>query len=241
MNLSRRLTPNRWIGGNRMEVIVIHWWDDPSKKPSLGGVVNWLTNAASQVSAHYVVSGNTVYQLAEENDITWHARDANPFSIGIEVDPNTPTGTYETLGKLVRDIRSRRGSLPLKRHSDYVQTGCPGSIDIDRIDRESMQASKGETMVDSHQLNVIFRLRLGRSPDASAKKTYIGKPFNTVDASVRASKEYKERVERIKRTQEVSTGDLDQGARQALGNATLVKKGTIANAKTLSKGIYEVK
>lgn len=140
MNIVRVSTPNKWPGGNRCEVIIIHWWDRPESKPSLNGVVTWFENPTAQVSAHYVVSDETVYQLCAETDRAWHARQANDFAIGIEVDPNTPGRTYETVAALVKGIRSRRGPLPLKRHKDYVQTDCPGEIDVERIDN----LAKGE-------------------------------------------------------------------------------------------------
>jgi hypothetical protein len=246
MNLNRRITPNRWIGGNRMEVIVIHWWDDPSKKPSLGGVVNWLTNAASQVSAHYVVSGNTVYQLAEENDITWHARDANPFSIGIEVDPNTPPGTYETLGELVRDIRSRRGNLPLKRHSDYVQTGCPGSIDLARIDRE---AKKKEDDMSPEQaaevLKYVLRVLNSEVKGWDSTKTHNGDyDKKEKEYLVGLIKKHKNPATALAAYSQQAWDEGQQYRRnkrawkQAYDNPPVAKP---ANIKTLSKGLYEVK
>lgn len=142
MNIVKNITQNKWTGGNRMEVIVIHWWNDPAQKPTMEGVVSWFLNPKSQVSAHYVVSGDKVIQMADETDMTWHAMQANSFAIGIEIDPNVPGNTYKTVGELVKQIRSRRGNLPLKRHSEYVNTTCPGNIDLDRIEIES----KGDTM-----------------------------------------------------------------------------------------------
>lgn len=143
MILRRENTPNKWVGGNRMEVILIHWWGDPAQNPTLEGVVNHLKNPApggdpkKAVSAHYVVSDETTVQLAEETDRPWHALQANDFAIGIELNPNTPGNTYKTVGELVREIRKRRGNLPLRPHSYYVKTQCPGTIDLARIDKEA--------------------------------------------------------------------------------------------------------
>jgi hypothetical protein len=197
MNITTKLSPNKWVGGNRTEAIVIHHWDDPAKHPKLDGVVSWFLNPESQVSAHYIVSGDTVIKVVEETDKAWHAMQANQFGIGIEIDPNVPGNTYKTAGELVRDIRKRRGNIPLKKHSDYVATSCPGNIDLNRIEQES----KGEQqeMITTGGLNAIFRLRLGREPDASAKKVYLGKmTFDQVDAAVQKSKEYKELVTQAK-------------------------------------------
>lgn len=145
MNLIRQNTPNKWVGGNLCRVILIHWWDDPAKNPTLDGVIAHFLNPAVQVSAHYVVSGDTVVQMCEERDRAWHAIKANNFAIGIEVDPKTPGNTYRTLGELVRAIRLRHGNIPLEPHNKYASTQCPGTIDLARIDKE---ANQGDSNMD---------------------------------------------------------------------------------------------
>lgn len=198
MQLIKQITPNKWIGGNRCEVLIIHWWDEPHKNPSLSGVVNWLMNPASQVSAHYVVSDRTVYQLAEEHDQAWHARQANSFAIGIEVDPNTPGDTYKTLGELVRAIRSRRGNLPLKRHSDYVNTNCPGSIDLARIEREAKGEAMSAEKATQREVDNVFLGVLHRHVDPSGERAYVGKKIDDIITSVRHSAEFKEQDRKMR-------------------------------------------
>ncbi len=146
MQIIWKPSPNYSGNMGSKTVIVVHWWDLPEKKPSLMGTVNWLCNPAAQVSAHYVVSGTTVYNLVKETDVAWHARDANSFSIGIEVDPNTPPGTYETVSQLCREIAARHlMSLPwaIKPHREYVNTSCPGTLDLERIKRGTQGAQGG--------------------------------------------------------------------------------------------------
>lgn len=126
--------------------IVIHHWDDPAKRPALQGVVNHFKNPAIEVSAHYVVTGDQIIQMVKESDTAWHAVQANPYTIGIEVDPLLPGNTYATVGRLVREIRGRHGNLPLRKHSEFVQTSCPGNLDIGRIESESTLQRKDETM-----------------------------------------------------------------------------------------------
>lgn len=120
-----------------LKYIVIHWWDDPAKKPKIEGVINHFKKASVQVAAHYIVSGDRIVQMVKESDTAWHARSANPYTIGIEVDPQTPGNTYATVARLVREIRQRHGNLPIKPHKDFVQTSCPGTLDLARIDREA--------------------------------------------------------------------------------------------------------
>lgn len=132
-----RTSPNRSKRRSKVRRIVIHHWDDPKRKPSLDGVLSWLTNPRSKVSAHYVVSGRRVYRIVPESEVAWHARGGNSYSIGIECDPMQQDETYETVAALIRDIRSRHGDIPLIRHRDVKgsSTTCPGTYDLARLDR----------------------------------------------------------------------------------------------------------
>jgi hypothetical protein len=137
MNIIQDFTVNCWPGRNKPDEIVIHHWDDPAKHPTLAGVRAHFHNTDAEVSAHYVVSDQTVVQMVKEADAAWHAVTANTHSIGIEIDPNFPGKTYETVGALVADIRSRYGNLPLIRHRDVpgTSTSCPGNTDLGLIDK----------------------------------------------------------------------------------------------------------
>lgn len=143
-----RTSPNRSKRRSKIRRIVIHHWDDPKRKPSLDGVLSWLTTTRSKVSAHYVVSGRQVYRLVPESMAAWHARGGNADSVGIECDPRQQDETYETVAALIREIRGRHGDIPLIRHRDVKgsSTTCPGTYDLARLDRlargQSAPASK---------------------------------------------------------------------------------------------------
>lgn len=130
-------SPNRSRRKGRIKYLVIHHWDDPKRKPSLDGVLSWLTSTRSKVSAHYVVSERQVYRLVPESMAAWHARGGNSDSIGIECDPRQQDETYETVAALIREIRGRHGDIPLVRHRDVKgsSTTCPGTYDLARLDR----------------------------------------------------------------------------------------------------------
>lgn len=190
MNLVKSSTPNKWTGGNTCQVIVIHWWDRPEKKPTLQGVVSHFQDPDVEVSAHYVVSDDTVVQMCEETDRAWHAVAANGFSIGIEVDPNTPGDTYKTLGELVRGIRSRHGNIPLRRHSDYVLTECPGIIDLNRINAEANEEDMGKP-VDLGGLNIMTQLAYGRDSLPTEQKAFVGQDWQYVLWQIATAQERK--------------------------------------------------
>lgn len=133
-----RTSPNRSVRKSRtIRRIVIHHWDDPSRKPSFSGTVSWLLRDSTDVSAHYVVEAGRVARIVPEKDVAWHARGGNDDSIGVEINPRQSDGDYETAAALIRDIRSRYGDLPLIRHRAVAgsSTSCPGTWDLARLDR----------------------------------------------------------------------------------------------------------
>lgn len=123
---NRRITP---------KYIVIHWWDDPSRHPTFDGVIATFMNPARQASAHYVAEAGRVACLVDPDVMSWATGPANSYTISIECNPRQSDGDYQTIGELVADIRKTYGNLPLKRHRDFMNTACPGTYDIARIDR----------------------------------------------------------------------------------------------------------
>jgi hypothetical protein len=139
------------------KAIVIHWWGDPNTHPKIDDVIREFQNSAAELSAHYVVNDLRTVQMVDEADIAWHAKQANPFSIGIECDPNGGEAMYKRLGDLVNDIRSRRGVLPLEPHHKYVETQCPGWTDLPKIDQ---YANQGADMTKQQATDLALYLRL---------------------------------------------------------------------------------
>jgi hypothetical protein len=127
-------SPN-FIPGNIVpSTIVVHHWDDPAKKPTLAGVTATFLKG-DNIAAHYVVDDSGIYQFVRETDRAQHAGpNANGIGIGIEFDPNGGELMYEWGRRLIADIRSRRGAMTITRHSDYMPTQCPGSIDLSRLE-----------------------------------------------------------------------------------------------------------
>jgi len=77
--------------------------------------------------------------IVDPDDTAFHAGvwARNLDSIGIECRPEATDGDYRTVAELVRNIRAIYGDLPLRKHSDWKNTQCPGVWDLARIDRES--------------------------------------------------------------------------------------------------------
>lgn len=149
MNIIQKDTPNYTEGrdGKFIKYIVIHWIG----QGTADSTIPWFANPASQVSAHYLVSDDTIYQFVDNQDTAWHAGNwtMNCESIGIEhvatPDRMMSDSSYETSGALVRQLSNQYG-IPLDRdhiigHREVKATQCPGTIDIDRI----IQIAKEDT------------------------------------------------------------------------------------------------
>lgn len=140
-------SPNYTAGNWDKDMIVLHWWDNPAKRPSYSGVLSWFKMKQAQVSAHYVVEAGRFTQMVLEKDMAWHAGNGaiNRRSIGIEVNPRLSDGDYAATAYLVADIWKRRGKLPLHRHREFTGTSCPGTLDVARVKREAEAILNGGT------------------------------------------------------------------------------------------------
>ncbi len=68
-------TPNFSVGRNGRTIIAIV---DHITAGSASGAIAWLSNPASQVSAHYLVDrAGAIYQLVKDEDTAWHAGAVN--------------------------------------------------------------------------------------------------------------------------------------------------------------------
>lgn len=192
-------SPNFKLGRTQdIKYIVIHHWDDPAKKPTVAGVVGHFENREKEVSAHYIVSDQRVIQMVRETDVAWHARQANPFTIGIEVDPNVPGGTYATVGNLVREIRERWGNLPLRRHCDFNNTSCPGNLDLARID---LEANKEEDMTikTAKEVNLLWQLNgIDRPPTEKEIGEALGRELDEYVTYLLQTEPFKANLAKVK-------------------------------------------
>lgn len=111
--------------------VVWHWWGKPVGQ-SHDGVVAWLKNRASYVSAHLVISPGRATQLLPWRTASWangHSW-ANANSITIEADPNDIPGSIRTgvevITKLITSGVIHR-NFRLTGHRDWYNTECPGA------------------------------------------------------------------------------------------------------------------
>ena len=159
-------------------VIVIHYWDDPAKKPSFMGVVSWLCRKGGNSSAHYIAEAGRVACIVAPQDRAWHAGPGgNPRGIGIECNPRMTAGDLETVAELIANLRKTYGNLPLKPHKAYMNTSCPG-------------AYEGQLTWLSNRANQIMGGKPATAPPVASKPTIpaTGKSIETLAQEVIAGK-----------------------------------------------------
>jgi N-acetyl-anhydromuramyl-L-alanine amidase AmpD len=110
-------------------VIVIHETDG-----SYISAINWFQNPRSRVSAHYLVRayGGGIYQLVAEGDTAYHARNANPYTIGIEHEYNPRQAIWHTDAQyrssaLLTCAIARRYGIPTDRAHIVGHRELPGA------------------------------------------------------------------------------------------------------------------
>ena len=131
--------PLDWIPASRsnydvgrtmaITTIVIHETDG-----SYISALNWFRNPRSRVSAHYLVQawGGGITQFVAEGDTAFHARNANPYTIGIEHEYNPrqaiwhTNAQYRSSALLVCAI-ARRYGIPIDRRHIVGHNELPGT------------------------------------------------------------------------------------------------------------------
>lgn len=132
-----------------IDYITIHHWGDPGLGPTFEGVVNWLCNPRSLVSAQDVITGTgrRVAVIVDYMNASWHAGTAagNATSIGFECDPRARDEDYEVVAEDVAATWTYYGRIiPLRPHKSWIATACPGSYDLARIHNMALAIYNGE-------------------------------------------------------------------------------------------------
>lgn len=147
---SRNYTP----GPRVPKGITIHHWGGMGQK--FANVVSWLCQYRRPgTSAHYIAQGvdenrnpdPRVACIVDPEDIAWHAGDwaGNVSDIGIECRPEATDADYAVVALLVHRLRSVYGNLPLKPHSYWANTACPGRWDLTRLDKMARAITDNST------------------------------------------------------------------------------------------------
>ena len=179
---SPNYTPGRPYG---IACIVIHWWDDPAKHPTFNGVISTLCSKSRGASANYVAEAGRVACIVDPDNRSWATGDGvgcnsmgNDKGISIECNPRQSDGDYQTIGELIRNIRKTYGDLPLKRHRDLSPrpTSCPGTYDLDRLDRIARHGAASNTPTPSRRVWLLVAGLRSAAPCRSSLLVSRGVP-----------------------------------------------------------------
>lgn len=130
-------------GASGPDMLILHY----TGMHSCAKAIEWLADARSNVSCHYVVDEDgTITQMVSESQRAWHAgagawaghKDINSLSVGIEIHnlghelgyPDFPEDQIAAVEALARDIVTRQDIAPARvlAHSDVapLRKGDPG-------------------------------------------------------------------------------------------------------------------
>jgi N-acetyl-anhydromuramyl-L-alanine amidase AmpD len=113
-------------GSSVISAVVVH-----TVQGSYAGCISWFQNPTANVSAHYVIrsSDGQVTQMVLEANNAWHAKSANPYTIGIEHEGYVTnpawytTAMYNSSAALVRDICDDYGILKTSCYNGVSHSG----------------------------------------------------------------------------------------------------------------------
>lgn len=121
------------------EGVTIHHWGGGEQEDKHDSIVAYFQRQAELgiKSVNFVVSDAKITQLVDPDMVAWCSNNGNPTTISIECEPGLSDEGYKRLAWLIGSLQTKYGhKLTIYRHSDWVATSCPGSIDIERIKRE---------------------------------------------------------------------------------------------------------
>ncbi len=184
-----------------IDFIVIHWWGDPGSNPTFEGVVSWLCNSRSQVSAHDVVTGTgrRVAFIVDNNNAAWHAGSSlgNAKGLGFECDPRCRDEDYQVVAEDIAETWKFYGRIiPLLPHKHFKATACPGNYDLNRLYNMAMEYYRGVVTpkATAEEIKQAYRDILEREADAGGLATYLasGKTIGEVRNILLSSQEKKD-------------------------------------------------
>lgn len=122
------------------EGVTIHWWGGGESANQHDNIVNYfLKQGDAQVkSVNFVVSDIKITRMVPEDMVAWCSQGGNPTTISIECQPTLSDEGYKRLAWLISTLNKKYGrTLTIYPHKYWISTDCPGTIDLERIRRDS--------------------------------------------------------------------------------------------------------
>ena len=180
-----------------VDFYTIHWWGNTTDFMTM---VRTFTSGNKQTSAHFGVEAGHVACLVNPDDVAWACGnwEGNLRSISIECNPRGSDEDYLEIAALIRYLRNIYGDKPLVPHSHWVATQCPGTYDLDRIEKLSRIAPTKKENTVADVTTEFDRYTRAGLPDGS--KTSVAKEAQWNKANKEEIKDYvKQQVDAAKK------------------------------------------
>ncbi|MCJ8271993.1 MAG: N-acetylmuramoyl-L-alanine amidase, partial [Psychrosphaera sp.] len=124
--------------GSAISHVAIH-----TTQGSYAGAISWLANPAAGASAHYVIrsSDGQVTQMVRDTNKAWHARSANPYSIGIEHEGYVSSSSWYT--SAMYNSSAGLTSYMCSQHSIDCNSAYSGACHSSTVELSSAYTVKG--------------------------------------------------------------------------------------------------
>lgn len=169
-----------------VKYITIHHWGNRGQ--DFDTVRDFLCSYRpnNPTSAHAVIMEGRAASIISPDNAAFHAGNAvgNAESIGLECRPEATDGDYREVAAYIAYLRSIYGNVPLRKHSDWYATACPGVWDLGRLDRmaNDMAANGIQIVVPestpapapAKEEEVGQMLIIGGDPNDGTGKIWIG-------------------------------------------------------------------
>ena len=141
-----------YYGRYARDGLTVHWWNAPQNvnDSDHDNIVNYILGGASrgEKSVNYVLSNKKITLVVNPDNVAWASQAGNPTTVGIECSPHLNAEGYKKAGWLINELfnpkTGRYKKAPrLWRHSDWFQTSCPGTLDLNRMKAEANKWATG--------------------------------------------------------------------------------------------------
>jgi hypothetical protein len=132
--------------------LTVHWWNTPQnvRDSDHDNIANYMLGRAAkdEASVNYVLSNSKITLLVNPDNVAWASQSGNPTTVSVEFSPHLNAEGYKKAGWLINELFNPKTgrykiSPRLWKHSDWIKTQCPGTLDVNRMKNEANKWAAG--------------------------------------------------------------------------------------------------
>jgi hypothetical protein len=127
-----------------------HWWDDPSKGATHGGVVNHLKNT-KDLDVNFVTSAGHITKMIPLDICAYTTGARNMYAWKTENDPLLTEEGYKTLGLLHYIVEKKNPHLngeAIRLHKEFMTTSC-ADLDVAKVRDYANRFKSGDLVFET--------------------------------------------------------------------------------------------